>query len=118
MKRSVAPLFWLPFGAGGMLSALIGPALVLITGLMAPTGTGLAPGFMSFARASAFARHPLGKLILFGVIALFLWHGAERIYLTLRDMRAAGKLALMWICYGTAGALTFVTAAALVIIGF
>ena len=114
MKRSVAPWFWLPFGAGGMLAALTGPALVLITGLMAPTGTGLAPGFMAFARASAFARHPLGKLILLGVIASFLWHGAERIYLTLRDMRAAGKTALMWMCYGTAGVLTLVTVAALV----
>ena len=100
------------------LSALTGPALVLITGLAAPTGIGVSPDFMSFARATAFAQHPLGKLILFGAIALFIWHGAERIYLTLRDMHAGGKLALMWICYGTAGALTFVTAAALVIIGF
>jgi fumarate reductase subunit D len=118
MKRSVAPLFWLPFGAGGMLSALTGPALVLITGLAVPTGIGVSPSFMSFARATAFAQHPVGKLILFGVIALFVWHGAERIYLTLRDMHAGGRLALMWICYGIAGALTFVTVAALVIIGF
>jgi fumarate reductase subunit D len=118
MKRSVAPLFWLPFGAGGMLSALTGPALVLITGLAVPTGIGVSPSFMSFARATAFAQHPVGKLFLFGVIALFIWHGAERIYLTLRDMHAGGRLALMWICYGIAGALTFVTVAALVIIGF
>jgi fumarate reductase subunit D len=118
MKRSVAPLFWLPFGAGGMLSALTGPALVLITGLAVPTGIGVSPSFMSFARATAFAQHPVGKLILFGVIALFVWHGAERIYLTLRDMHAGGRFALMWICYGIAGALTFVTVAALVIIGF
>jgi fumarate reductase subunit D len=117
MKRSVAPLFWLPFGAGGMLAALIGPALVLITGLIAPTGIGLSPEYMSFARARAFAHHPLGKLILFGVIALFLWHGTERIYLTLRDMHAAGKLALVWICYGTAGALTIVTLTVLAVIG-
>jgi fumarate reductase subunit D len=118
MKRSIAPVFWLLFGAGGMLAALAGPALVLITGLAAPTGIGVSPSFMSFARATAFAEHPLGKLFLFGVIALFVWHGAERIYLMLRDMHAGGRLALMWICYGTAGALTFITVAALVIIGF
>jgi fumarate reductase subunit D len=118
MKRSTAPIFWLLFGAGGMLAALTGPALVLITGLAAPTGIGVSPDLMSFARATAFAEHPLGKLLLFGVIALFVWHGAERIYLTLRDMHAGGRLALMRICYGTASALTFITVAALVIIGF
>jgi fumarate reductase subunit D len=118
MKRSVAPIFWLPFGAGGMIAALIGPALVLITGLAAPTGVGLSPGFMSYARASAFAHHPLGKLVLLGVISLFLWHGAERIYLTLRDMHAGGKLALMWLCYGSAGALTLLTLGSLAVIGF
>jgi len=118
VKRSIAPLFWLPFGAGGMLAALIGPALVLITGFAAPHAVGLSPGFMSFARASAFAQHPLGKLVLLGVIGLFLWHGAERIYLTLHDMHAGGKLALMWICYGSAGALTCVTVAALLAIGW
>lgn len=118
MKRSIAPIFWLLFGAGGMLAALTGPALVLITGLAAPTGIGVSPGLMSFARATAFAEHPLGKLFLFGVIALFVWHGAERIYLMLRDMHAGGRLALMWICYGTASAFTFITVAALAIIGF
>ena len=118
MKRSIAPLFWLPFGAGGMLAALIGPALVLLTGLAAPTGIGISPEFLSFARAHAFAQHPLGKLILLTIIALFLWHGAERIYLTLRDMRVGGRSSLMWICYGTAAALTCVTIGALTMIGF
>ena len=116
MKRSVAPVFWLLFGAGGMLAALTGPALVLITGLAAPTGIGLSPDFMSFARAASFVQNPFGKLILFGIIALFFWHGAERIFLTLRDMHAGGRLTLMWICYGTAGALTVVTVAALTIL--
>ncbi|MBN8494323.1 MAG: fumarate reductase subunit D, partial [Burkholderiales bacterium] len=30
MKRSHEPLAWLLFGAGGMLAALLAPALVLI----------------------------------------------------------------------------------------
>lgn len=117
MKRSIAPVFWLAFGAGGMLAALIGPALVLLTGLAAPTGIGLTNNFMSFARAMAFAQHPLGKLILFIVIVLFIWHGAERIYLTLRDMHAGAKFSLMWICYMTAGMLTLITIGALATIG-
>jgi fumarate reductase subunit D len=118
MKRSTAPIFWLLFGAGGMLAALIGPALLVITGIAVPFAIGISPDFMSFARAAAFTHHPLGKLVLFGIIALFLWHGAERIYLTLRDMHAGGKAALTWFCYGGAAALTVVTALALAAIGF
>ena len=33
MKRSNAPIFWLLFGAGGMLSALLGSMLIFITGI-------------------------------------------------------------------------------------
>lgn len=118
MKRSGAPAFWLLFGMGGMLSAVTGPALVLITGLAAPTGVGLAPGFMTFGRAAAFVHHPLGKLVLLAVIVLFLWHGAERIYLTLRDMHLGARSVLAWTCYGTAGALTLVTFGVLLAVGF
>src|SRR5213076_842866 len=38
MKRSNKPIFWSLFGAGGMLSALIGPMLIFITGIAVPTG--------------------------------------------------------------------------------
>jgi len=37
-KRAIAPMFWLLFGAGGMLAALFGPALIILTGIMAPHG--------------------------------------------------------------------------------
>jgi fumarate reductase subunit D len=38
MKRSHAPIFWLLFGGGGMLAALFGAALVLVTGIASPLG--------------------------------------------------------------------------------
>ncbi len=86
MKRSIAPIFWLLFGAGGMLAALFGPAPVIMTGIAIPTGVGLSPAVMDYSHAMAFGRHPTGKLVLLTVIVLFAWHGAERIYLTLKDM--------------------------------
>ena len=67
--RSNAPIFWSMFGAGGMLSALIGPALVFITGIAVPLGFLIASGTMDYAHMLAFARHWLGKIFIFAVIA-------------------------------------------------
>jgi fumarate reductase subunit D len=117
-KRSVAPVFWLLFGAGGILSALFGPALIILTGFMLPHGWGVPASFGDFAHMLAFARHPIGKLVALAVIALFFWHGAERMFLTLKDMRAGKPLPLRLMTYGVAALLTLVTAALLLAIGF
>ena len=117
-KRSTAPVFWLLFGAGGMLSALFGPALIILTGIMLPHGWGLPASFFDYSHVLAFFRHPLGKLLLLAVIALFLWHGAERMFLTLKDMRAGELSRLRLMTYGVAALLTLVTIALLLAIGF
>ncbi len=102
-KRTIAPLFWLLFGAGGMLSALFGTGIVIVTGLLLPA----APP--SYDASLAFVRLPLVRLVLFGVISLFFWHGAERLYLTLKDMRAGPRPVLKLATYGLAGLLTLFT---------
>lgn len=86
MKRSNKPIFWSLFGAGGMLAALVGPILVFITGLAIPTGFLLPRDTLSYDRALALARHPLGKLALLVVISLFLFHGMHRLYHSLHDL--------------------------------
>jgi fumarate reductase subunit D len=117
-KRSVAPVFWLLFGAGGMLSALFGPALIILTGFMLPHDWGVPASFSDFPHVLAFVRHPIGKLVVLAVIALFFWHGAERLFLTLKDMRAGPPLVLRLMTYGVAALLTLVTIALLLAIGF
>jgi fumarate reductase subunit D len=117
-KRTIAPLFWLLFGAGGMLSALFGPALILITGVMIPRGWGVPTRFGSYDSVIAFARNPLGKLVLLAVIALLFWHAAERLFLTLHDMRVAPAPLLRWLTYGVAALLTIIVVALLLAIGF
>lgn len=84
MKRSNKPIFWSLFGAGGMLSALIGPMLIFITGIAVPTGW-LSRETMSYERMLALARNGLGKLALVALIGLFLFHGLHRLYHCLHD---------------------------------
>lgn len=119
-KRSNAPIFWSLFGAGGMLSALIGPALVFITGIAVPLGFLIASGAMDYPHMLAFARHWLGKIFIFVVIALFLWHSVHRIFHSLHDV-GVDIHKVMWpklLCYGFALAGTLIAAWALLSIGF
>ena len=82
MKRSNKPIFWSLFGAGGMLSALIGPALIFITGIAAPFGY----VDLGYERMRVFAQNGLGKVAIFLVISLFLFHGLHRMYHSLHDL--------------------------------
>jgi len=85
MKRSNEPFFWLLFGAGGMLAALIGVGLVLVTGLLGPLGLIVPARALDYAHVHALAANPLGKLAIFGVIALILWHSVHRMGEVLHD---------------------------------
>ena len=113
MKRSNAPIFWALFGAGGMLSALIGGVLVIITGLAAPTGMGLPGDTLSYAKVLAFTQSWPGKLALCVVISLFLWHAAHRIFHTLHDLGIHAGLVARLLCYGVAAAGTVASIVAL-----
>ncbi|HSV36084.1 MAG TPA: fumarate reductase subunit FrdD [Ramlibacter sp.] len=113
MKRSNAPIFWLLFGAGGMLSALLGTMLVFITGIATPLGWPLGAGFMSYPRMLAFSQHWIGKGFLFVIIALFAWHAVHRIYHSLHDLGIPIGLPAKIICYGVALAITVASAGAL-----
>ena len=102
MKRSNAPIFWLLFGAGGMLSALIGAVLVFCSGLAAPLGLLLPADAFSYERTLAFAQGWLGKFSLFVLISLFFWHSAHRIFHTLHDLGIHAGSVAKGLCYGSA----------------
>jgi fumarate reductase subunit D len=116
-RRSHAPIFWGLFGAGGMLSALLGPMLVLITGVLVPMGLLLPAGFMSYPRMLAFAQNLLGKAFLFFVIALFAWHAAHRIYYSLHDVGIPAGPGARLLCYGAAMLVTLVAGGSLLMVG-
>jgi fumarate reductase subunit D len=117
MKRSNQPPLWMLFGAGGMLSALTGAALVFNTGLAVPLGW-LPEEAMSYRRVLAFAVNPVGKAFLFLVTALFLWHAAHRIFHTLHDFGIRTGAAEWLACYGVAAIGTGGAAIALAWVGF
>ena len=112
MARSNKPILWLPFAAGGLVAALIIPVLMLITGVLMPLG--ILP--LPYEKMAAFVHNPLGKLILFGTVALPAWHAAHRLRMTAHDLGLGGGAVVQAICYGLAGVLMVAAAAALLTI--
>ena len=106
-KRSNAPVYWSLFGAGGMLSALVAPGIVVAL-----------IGGVDYARLHAIAQSFLGKGFLFAVATLFLWHAAHRIFHTLHDFGVKPGAGAWLACYGVAIGGTIVSASALLRIGF
>jgi fumarate reductase subunit D len=52
---------------------------------------------MSYDNLRAFADHWFGKLLVFGILFLMLWHAAHRLRVTLHDfgVRADGLVAVV-----------------------
>lgn len=109
-KRSNEPIFWSLFGGGGVLSALFGPMLVLITTVLVPLGILLPAETMSYARVLAFVQWWPGKLAVFVVVWLFLFHAMHRLGFTLHDLGVPGGHALKAVCYSFAGLMSAVCA--------
>jgi fumarate reductase subunit D len=82
MAKSHKPVVWFPFAAGGTVIAFCMPVIVLLTFLAA---LGHVPPGLSYEKLHAFAGNGLGKLIIFGVVALSLWSSAHRLRCTCYD---------------------------------
>ncbi len=78
-KKSVV---WGLFAAGGTIAAFIFPALITLFLLIA---LGRVPEGLQFENIHQFATNGLGKLSLFVVISLALWHAAHRLRVVFHD---------------------------------
>ena len=100
-KRSIEPLLWLLFSAGGVVSAMLLPALALLFGVAFPLGW-LSPP--SHEHLLAVVLHPLTRLVLFFLFMLSLFHSAHRFRFTLYDGLQIKHLneVINLLCYGGA----------------
>jgi len=118
MKRANDPIFWLLFGAGGMLSALVGAVLVFVTGIGVPAGFLVSSDLMRYQRMLGFAQNGWGKIVVFAVIALFLWHAALRIFHMLHDFGIHAGAVAKLLCFGLPLLCTIAAAYWLLALGF
>jgi fumarate reductase subunit D len=81
-KRSNEPFVWLLFSAGGVVAALLIPVQLFLFGLAFPLGWLNAP---SYDTVFGLAHSLIGRLYLFVLCMLPLFHWAHRFRYTLYD---------------------------------
>jgi len=101
IKRHPEPLLWMLFSAGGVVSGMLMPVLVLLFGLAFPLGWLNAP---SHERLRALLGNPVIAIVVFSLCALSLFHWAHRFRHTLYDGLQIKHLneVIAVVSYGTA----------------
>ena len=99
MARSNEPLVWGLFAAGGTLAAFLLPVVLAITLML---GHGHIPDALSYQSMRAFAGGWLGKLILFALVSLCLWHAGHRLRTALYGLGVRAEKTVALIGYGGA----------------
>jgi len=99
MAKSNEPIVWSLFSAGGVLTALMAPALILLLGFAIPLGW-ITP---SFDHVSGLVAHPLTQLVVVALVSLGLFHWAHRFRFTLIDLGLHSLETVIAVaCYGGA----------------
>ncbi len=100
------PIWWSLFAAGGVVAALFVPVLIFLTGIAIPfVNAGVFPSIhmVSSGRVVALVTSLPGRMLLFLVISLSLFHWAHRFRFTLVDLGVHAVRGLVAIlCYGAA----------------
>jgi fumarate reductase subunit D len=108
-RRSVEPLPWLLFSAGGVAAAMFLPVLMFIFAVAVPLGLVSAPGYHHLHDVLG---SPVTILVAYGVLTLSLFHWAHRFRFTLYDglqIKHLNELVAL-LCYGGAVVGSVVTA--------
>ena len=99
MAKSNEPIVWSLFSAGGVLTALAAPVLIVLLGFAIPLGW-ITP---SFDHVNALVGHPLTRLFVVALVSLGLFHWAHRFRFTLIDLGLHSLETVIAVaCYGGA----------------
>jgi fumarate reductase subunit D len=82
MKRHPEPLLWMLFSAGGVVSGMLMPVLVLLVGLAFPLGWVNPP---TYDAVRGLVANPIAALALLALSVLSFFHWAHRFRHTLYD---------------------------------
>ena len=99
VRQHSEPYLWLLFSAGGVISAMLMPILVLLFGVAYPLGWFAPPAHEQMAGVLA---NPIVALALFGLCFLSLFHAAHRLRHTLADAVRLKSPVISILCYGSA----------------
>lgn len=100
-RKTLEPLLWTLFSAGGVVAALLVPVHLFVFGLAIPLGWISPP---EHHHLLALLQHPLTRLYLFLLCMLGLFHAAHRFRYTLYDGLQIKHLneVINVLCYGGA----------------
>ena len=102
-KKSIEPLWWGLFSAGGVVAAFLVPIHIVLLGLAVPMGW--------ISDAPDIFGHWFVKVYLFVFIAMPLYHWAHRFYFTLSDIGLKSfRKPISFLTYGGAMMGTVITA--------
>jgi fumarate reductase subunit D len=91
LRRSSEPFYWSLFSAGGVITALLAPVLILVIGLLVPANE------VAFHRLQEIFTNPFGRLVVFGLAFFTFFLCAHRVRHTLAEVglkRFAGPITI------------------------
>jgi fumarate reductase subunit D len=77
MRRSSEPFYWSIFSAGGVITALLAPVVIIVVGFLVPANQ------VAFHRLHEIFTNPVGRLVVFGLAFFTFFLSAHRLRHTL-----------------------------------
>lgn len=109
MKKSNDAIWWSLFAAGGVISAIFIPVLILITGIVIPFTVRGEEAFL-YERIYGAVSNPITRILIFCLIIFPFFHFAHRFRSILIDVGLSKfRPAISVICYGGAIVGTVIT---------